>query len=143
MFIFTRLSGRFATIYYFYYGVTQSPTKNLGPIGSAVLTFIGNRRTDRKAKYIYRLSLIPANDYPRTFLNIQNLRFRWFFKSDFYTQVFYKTVLKPTNSGVLWCPGKKIGTLGLAVNLIGLAQTHFKTEIYRIFSVFICRFPEK
>ena len=33
-------------------------TKNLGPIGSAVLTFIGykqtNRQTDRQAKFIYR-----------------------------------------------------------------------------------------
>ena len=33
-------------------------TQNLGPIGSAVLTFIGckqhtNRQTDRQAKYIY------------------------------------------------------------------------------------------
>ena len=38
------------------------PQKNLGPIGSAVLTFIGykqtnkqtNRQTDRQAKFIYR-----------------------------------------------------------------------------------------
>ena len=28
--------------------------KNLGPIGSAVLTFIGFKQTDRQAKYIYR-----------------------------------------------------------------------------------------
>ena len=28
------------------------PTQNLGPIGSAVLTFIGLKQTD-KAKYIY------------------------------------------------------------------------------------------
>ena len=34
------------------------PQKNLGPIGSAVLKFIGykqtNRQTDRQAKFIYR-----------------------------------------------------------------------------------------
>ena len=43
-------------------GVTRDPTKNLGPIGSAVLTFIGykqtnkrqNKQTDRQAKFIYR-----------------------------------------------------------------------------------------
>ena len=38
--------------------VTWCPTKNLGPIGSAVLTFIGykqtNKQTDRQAKFIYR-----------------------------------------------------------------------------------------
>ena len=33
--------------------VTWGTTHNLGPIGSAVLTFIGYKRTDRKAKYIY------------------------------------------------------------------------------------------
>ena len=43
-------------------GVPRCPTKNLGPIGSAVLTFIGykqtnkqtNKQTDRQAKFIYR-----------------------------------------------------------------------------------------
>ena len=35
-------------------GVTQGPTKVLGPIGSAVLTFIGHKQTDRQAKHIYR-----------------------------------------------------------------------------------------
>ena len=39
--------------------VPIGPTKNLGPIGSAVLTFIGykqtDRQTDREAKFIYRL----------------------------------------------------------------------------------------
>ena len=38
--------------------ITWCPTKNLGPIGSVVLTFIGykqtNRQTDRQAKFIYR-----------------------------------------------------------------------------------------
>ena len=38
--------------------VTRAPTKNLGPIGSAVLTFIGyktqtNKQTPRQAKFIY------------------------------------------------------------------------------------------
>jgi len=37
--------------------VPRCPTKNLGPIGSAVLTFIGykqtDRQTDRQAKFIY------------------------------------------------------------------------------------------
>ena len=36
----------------------EVPQKNLGPIGLAVLTFIGykqtNRQTDRQAKFIYR-----------------------------------------------------------------------------------------
>jgi len=40
----------------------------LGPIGSAVLTFIGykqtnkqtNRQTDRQAKFIYRLAKVPG-----------------------------------------------------------------------------------
>ncbi len=36
----------------------QGPTQNLGPIGSAVLTFIGykqtDKQTDRQAKFIYR-----------------------------------------------------------------------------------------
>ena len=30
------------------------PTKNVDPIGSAVLTFIGYKLTDRPAKYLYR-----------------------------------------------------------------------------------------
>ena len=34
--------------------VTWCPTKKLGPIGSAVLTFIGYKQTDRQAKYINR-----------------------------------------------------------------------------------------
>ena len=29
------------------------PTQNLGPIGSAAMTFIGHKQTDRQAKYIY------------------------------------------------------------------------------------------
>ena len=37
------------------------PTKNLGPIGSAVLTFIGykqtNKQTDRQAKFIHRFDI--------------------------------------------------------------------------------------
>ena len=49
-------------------GVMRGPTKNLGPIGSAVLTFIGykqtnkqpnkqtNRQTDKQSIYIYRYS---------------------------------------------------------------------------------------
>ena len=37
-------------------GVPRCPTKNLGPIGSAVLTFIGYKQTDRQAKFIYRWS---------------------------------------------------------------------------------------
>jgi len=37
--------------------VTWCPTKNLGLIGSAVLTFIGNKQKDRQAKFIYRFSL--------------------------------------------------------------------------------------
>ena len=32
--------------------------KNLGPIGSAVLTFIGYKQTDRQAKFTYRLCSI-------------------------------------------------------------------------------------
>ena len=44
--------------------ITLDPTKNLGPIGSAVLTFIGykqtnkhqNKLTDRQAKFINRYS---------------------------------------------------------------------------------------
>ena len=43
--------------------VTWGPTKNLGPIDSTVLTFIGynpsNKQTDRQAKYIYRCFLNP------------------------------------------------------------------------------------
>ena len=39
-------------------GSLDVPQKNLGPIGSAVLTFIGykqtNRQTNRQAKFIYR-----------------------------------------------------------------------------------------
>ena len=39
-------------------GVTQDPTTNLCPNGSAVLTFIGykqtDKHTDRQAKFIYR-----------------------------------------------------------------------------------------
>ena len=30
------------------------PTENLGPIGSAVLTFIGFKQTDTQAKFMYR-----------------------------------------------------------------------------------------
>jgi len=30
------------------------PTKNLGPIGQAVLTFIGYKQTDKQAKYLDR-----------------------------------------------------------------------------------------
>ena len=30
------------------------PTKKMGPIGSAVLTFIVYKQTDRQAKFIYR-----------------------------------------------------------------------------------------
>ena len=38
-----------------FHGVMRDPTKNLGPIGSAVLTFIGyKQKTDRQAKFIYR-----------------------------------------------------------------------------------------
>ena len=45
--------------------VTWGPTQNLGPIGSAVLTFIGykqtnkhpNKKTDRQAKFILRCDL--------------------------------------------------------------------------------------
>jgi len=40
------------------WGHARSPTKNLGPIGSAVLTFFGDKQTDkhhdRQAKVIYR-----------------------------------------------------------------------------------------
>ena len=40
-------------------------TKNLGPIGSAVLTFIGykqtNKQTDRQAKFIYRYHITLIN----------------------------------------------------------------------------------
>jgi len=31
------------------------PTQKFGPIGSAVISFFGNKRTDRQAKYIFRL----------------------------------------------------------------------------------------
>ena len=34
------------------------PKHNLGPIGSAVLTFIGYKQTERQAKLIYRLLLL-------------------------------------------------------------------------------------
>ena len=34
--------------------VTRDPTKKLDPIGSAVLTFIGYKHTDRKVKFINR-----------------------------------------------------------------------------------------
>ena len=36
-------------------GVMWGPTQNVGPIGSAVLTFIGYKQTDRQVKYINRL----------------------------------------------------------------------------------------
>ena len=32
------------------------PPQNLGPIGSAVLTFIGYKQIDTQAKFMYRLS---------------------------------------------------------------------------------------
>ena len=67
----TGLLGRFAPTFYFNcehvlivniekqrkknFADFWCPTKNLGPIGSAVLTFIGYKRTDRQAKYLYRL----------------------------------------------------------------------------------------
>ena len=35
-------------------GVTRGPTKKLGQIGSAVLTFIGYKQTNTQAKYLYR-----------------------------------------------------------------------------------------
>ena len=43
------------------------PTQSLGPIGSAVLTFIGYKQTnpDRQAKYIYRLKIILHNTISR------------------------------------------------------------------------------
>ena len=61
----TCLFGRFALIFYFncdyvlfVYIVKQKQTKKLGPIGSAVLTFVGHKQTDkqtqRQAKYICR-----------------------------------------------------------------------------------------
>jgi len=31
---------------------TQGPTQNLGPIGSAVLTFIGYKQTDRQMNHL-------------------------------------------------------------------------------------------
>ena len=34
------------------FGVTRDPSKNLGPIGSAVLTFIGYKQTDKPNLYI-------------------------------------------------------------------------------------------
>ena len=41
---------------FFYHSETfpgaRDPTQNLGPIGSAVLTFIGYKQTDRQAKCI-------------------------------------------------------------------------------------------
>ena len=39
----------------------QGPKQNVGPIGSAVMTFIGYKQTDRQAKYIYRLKIILHN----------------------------------------------------------------------------------
>ena len=33
--------------------VMRGPSQNVGPIGSAVLTFIGYTQTDRQAKYLY------------------------------------------------------------------------------------------
>ena len=41
---------------YTFPGVTWGHSKNLGPIGSAVLTFIGYKHTDRQAKGIESLS---------------------------------------------------------------------------------------
>ena len=52
--------GKFLKINYpkIFPGVTRDPTKNLGLIGSAVLTFIEYKQTnqhhDRQAKFIYR-----------------------------------------------------------------------------------------
>ena len=34
-----------------------SLTKKLGPIGSAVLTFIGYKQTNKEAKYVYRCKI--------------------------------------------------------------------------------------
>ena len=42
--------------------VTLYPTKNLGPIGSAVLPFSGYKQTDRQAKFINRLIQICSRD---------------------------------------------------------------------------------
>ena len=39
----------------------RDPTKNLGLIGLAVLTFIGYKQTDRQAKFIYRYNF-PISD---------------------------------------------------------------------------------
>ena len=54
-------------------GVKRNPTQNLGPIGSAILTFIGykqtNKQTDRQAKFIYRYTklcidyIYPGDEY--------------------------------------------------------------------------------
>jgi len=52
----------------------------LGPIGSAVLTFIGykqtDKQTDRQAKFIYRLGFSKRQcDFQKTKLIITNLKF--------------------------------------------------------------------
>ena len=52
------------------------PTKNLGPIGSAVLTFIGykqtDKQTDRQAKFIYSVVLRIVLDKSE-----QSLEYNW------------------------------------------------------------------
>ena len=51
------------------------PTKNLGPISSAVLTFIAYKQTYRQAKYIYRC-------------------LQWFHSFDTYSSYFPKVMKK-------------------------------------------------
>ena len=54
-------------------GSREIPQKNLGPIGSAVLTFIGYKQTDRQAKFIYRRRNPNGLKFPSSFLEVQSV----------------------------------------------------------------------
>ena len=61
----------------------RGPSKNVGPISPAVLTFIGYKHTDRQAKYIYRyidklyLIICITNNNPMEFKNSTSLERKW------------------------------------------------------------------
>ena len=53
------------------------PTKNLGPIGSTVSTFIGHKQTDKQNIYIYKIIIVSdAKTWSRTWVNIVDFRQR-------------------------------------------------------------------
>ena len=59
--------------------VIWSPTQNLGPIGSAVLTFIGHKQTDRQTSQIYKKM---CTSYPPLLKNIFLLYIGWWINKD-------------------------------------------------------------